>query len=242
MHSPVTYLIEKGIFGKAPSFCRGVVLAENIDNSRFNAGLEEQLAAAVEAIANDPAITVEHPRISAWLDIYKTFPTPKGERIRPSIATLVSRIRSGLTKLSFISPLVAISNIISLRYLMPSGLIDLDKVTGDLVLGFADGTEQFMPFGQGSTMAVLAGEVIYYASSGRTVLCRSWNYRGGKQSGIQADTRRAVIDVDALLSVVDMAGLQNAIEDMARLIADFCGGQTKAYYLNENNPRIEMML
>ena len=163
------YLIQDEVFAIAPCFCRAVIVARNIDNGGDSQPLADELASAVREIVSDPTMTQDHPRIAAWQAVYKSFPTPKKERIRPSIGSLVSRIRSGLTELPFISPLVAISNVVSLSNLMPSGLIDLDRIDGDLVLGPANGQEQFTAFGKTTTAPILPGEIIYYSSADRAV-------------------------------------------------------------------------
>jgi DNA/RNA-binding domain of Phe-tRNA-synthetase-like protein len=236
----VRYTIEEEIFAIAPSFCRAIVVARNVDNSRPSNGLEKELEAAVSKLLLDSATTLDHVRILAWQQVYKLFPTPKGERVRPSIATLVSRIRSGLTNLPFISPLVAASNIISLYTLMPSGLIDLDRTNGNLILGIANGNEHFTAFGKNRPSSILAGEVIYYDSSDGSVLCRSWNYRGGIIGGVHSRTRTAVIDIDALLHVIQWESLVDAVNTLTGLIRQYCGGESECHYLNATNQSVEL--
>lgn len=71
----------------------------------------------------------------------------KPKKNPPSVINLVKRCRAG-KPLPFINPLVAIFNCISLKYLLPCGGDDRNVIEGDLRLGIADGTENYVPLGQ----------------------------------------------------------------------------------------------
>lgn len=70
----------------------------------------------------------------------------KPKKNPPSVINLIKRCRAG-KPLPFINPLVAIFNCISLKYLLPCGGDDLNVIEGDLRLGIADGTENYVPLG-----------------------------------------------------------------------------------------------
>src|SRR5438067_1255584 len=124
------YRVAPRIFHEYPSFCRAVVVAADIDNtSPSNAELESALRERVHEIEIDPSIGIDHPRINAWREIYLQFRQKESQKIQPSIGALVRRIKKGKgAGIPFISPLVCISNLISLRHLVPSGLIDSASV------------------------------------------------------------------------------------------------------------------
>ena len=63
---------------------------------------------------------------------------------------------------------MAIFNCISLKYLLPCGGDDLNVIEGDLRLGIADGTENYVPLGQPDVLEhPQPGEVIYYDTATR---------------------------------------------------------------------------
>ncbi len=127
----MVYRVAPKIFKEFPHFCRGVVVASDVDNGASDdAILEELFTGRIKEIAADDCICVEHPRIKAWREIYNTFPGKDARKSQPSIEALHGRIKKG-AQIAFVSPLVCISNLISLAYLVPSGLIDAEKVQGN---------------------------------------------------------------------------------------------------------------
>jgi DNA/RNA-binding domain of Phe-tRNA-synthetase-like protein len=237
----VRYHIDDALFSRVPDFRRGVVAARGCDNSTCTPVLEGLLRERIARIEADPDITPEDPRIDAWTRLYKNYPSPRGERVRPSVWSLVRRISRGDgQRIPFSSPLVAISNLVSLTYLVPSGLVDADRVSGDLALGFAAGTESFLAFGRTERVTVERGEVIYYDDATGEVMCRAWNSRGSRSTGIHDRTTRAVIDVDCLTSVIPDSSLREATEWVASLVGEFCGGKTEVFYLDRTQPQVHV--
>ena len=235
------YRIDPEILEAFPHFYRGVVVADGIDNSTPSGGLELLFRRRIEEVREDETISIDHPRIRAWYDIYRSFPLKDARKIHPSIAVLVRRIKGG-KELPFISPLVCISNLISLAYLVPSGLVDPTRVEGDLVLGYAQGTESFTPIGGDEAAPPARGEIIYFDSGSKSVMCRAWNSRGGKATSIQPTTRAAIIDVDGLLTVIPKGELEAALLQAASLLRQYCGASTSIHYLSRKDPWIEFSL
>jgi DNA/RNA-binding domain of Phe-tRNA-synthetase-like protein len=233
------YQIETEIFSSYPFFCRGVVVVSKADNSKTSAPeLEALFNSRIETVKNNEEISTEHPRINAWSEIYSHFLIKDARRIRPSVASLVKRIKQG-SNIPFISPLVCISNFISLKHLVPSGLIDLNKVEGNLLLGFADGSEKFQPIGDDKTINPVKDEIIYFDTGNKNVMCRAWNSRGGKSTFILPSTKNAVIDVDGLTNVISESEIIEATKAAAELVSKFCDAEVKTYLLNKDNRVIE---
>src|ERR1041384_784780 len=119
------YRVDPQIFKEFPQFFRGVVVATNVDNTATeNPSLLTTLRNRITEIQKDDSVTIDIPRVQAWRDIYSNFPLKDARKIQPSIATLIRRIKGGGKEIPFISPLVCISNLISLLHFAPSGLID----------------------------------------------------------------------------------------------------------------------
>jgi DNA/RNA-binding domain of Phe-tRNA-synthetase-like protein len=241
----VIYRVEPKVFELVPDFCRGVVVAHDVANTApANDALERLLRERIEAIERDTEIGHDHPKIKRWGEVYKTFPITKDKgRIEPSVAALVRRIKSGKgAAIPFISPLVCISNLTSLTYLVPSGLIDAGKVEGDLVLGAASGEERFEPISGDGVQSPQPGEIIYYDTGTGAVLCRAWNSRGGKAGMIFPTTRKAIIDVDCLLTAMSYDDIESATNGVARLVEQHCGARTTVHFLSKSNPSLEVDL
>lgn len=232
------YKVETEIFDDFPRFARGVVIATGIDNESSSIPeLELLLRASISEVEESDAISLKHPRIQAWYAAYQHFGVKRVRDTSPSIATLVKRIKRGKGgDIPFISPLVAISNLIALKYLVPSGGIDAETIQGDLILGKAVGNETFVPLGRDEVLSPNPGEVIYYDKGTRNVICRAWNSKAGRSTVITRNTQRALIDVDGMLDVIPLTELQEATQLLASLVQDFCGGSARIEYLTPNHP------
>ena len=78
----------------------------------------------------------------------------------PSIESLVSRtLKSKMVP--HINPLVDLGNALSLKYLIPLGIHDIDKVTGDIEIRFANKDDKFIPFGEPGMETVHVGGVSF---------------------------------------------------------------------------------
>lgn len=232
------YQIDSGIFDLAPDFCRAVVMVWGADNTAGSGNsLESDFRRRIASIASDDNISVKHDRIAAWKKLYKRLGL---KDVQPSIAALVRRIKAGNgNNIPFISPLVCISNLISLSHLTPGGLVDAARVEGDFVLGLAQGVEIFEPIGGHETMTVPAGEFIYYDSQSLNVMCRGLNSRGGKATCVSPETTNVIIDIDGLLEVVPREELDSAAHSLQELVQQYCGGQTAMRFLDKGSPHFQ---
>ena len=118
---------------------------------------------------------------------------------------------------------------------MPLGGDDLDTVTGDLELCFADGTETYLPLGGGAEEHPKDGEVVYKDSRSGDVFCRGWCWRNGERSKIRSDTTNVAINVDALPPATPELARRVA-EATADLVRTYCGGTVRVFDLNEMSP------
>ncbi len=231
------YRISDEIVSEFPQFLRAIVIANGIDNTSTTIhDLEILLSTKCEEIRDSMDITLDHPRIKSWYETYKSFGTDLSKN-QPSIANLVQRIKKG-NVIPFISPIVAIMNLISLTYLIPCGGIDARKVSGDLVLGKASGKESFLPFGKKDKSFVPPGEVIYYDEDRMDVICRCWNSKGSQLTMILPETKSVIIDLDAMVNVIPREVVLGAASQLAKLINTYCGGDVKIDFLNSERPEI----
>lgn len=155
--------------------------------------------------------------ISEWRDIFTQFKKKKGAR--SSIEALLKRVTQG-KELAPINPLVDIYNSISLRYGVPCGGEDLDKINGDLHLGLAKGGEDFYPLGAQKSEPALPQEIIYYDLDG--AICRSLNWREAQRTMLTEETTNAILVIEAVTPSQQERSLE-AIQELQAKIKDMLG-------------------
>jgi DNA/RNA-binding domain of Phe-tRNA-synthetase-like protein len=224
------------VFELFPQFCRGIVVARDIDNSGVRPELEALLRRQQESLRGDAAVDIAtHPRLAAWKQAYLKFGA-NPNKYTPSIVFLAKQVKAGKPVRS-ISPVVDAFNTISIKYLVPSGADDLDAVGGDLTLGRALSDETFAPiFKPEEVEHPEPGEVILVNRASKRVLCRRWNWRNADFSKISPESRNVAINVDGMMTVIDRSEIERAAEELRELILRFCGGSVSVRYLDAHNP------
>lgn len=159
--------------------------------------------------------------ISEWRDIFTQFKKKKGAR--SSIEALLKRVTQG-KELAPINPLVDIYNSISLRYGVPCGGEDLDKINGDLHLGLAKGGEDFYPLGAQKSEPALPQEIIYYDLDG--AICRSLNWREAQRTMLTEETTNAILVIEAVTPSQQERSLE-AIQELHAKIKDMLGVESE---------------
>lgn len=134
-----TVTVDKNFWELFPEAQLYTLVVNNMDNHAhdlvpYQELLKEAFKASEKFLVEDDF--KENFVISEWRDIFTQFKKKKGAR--SSIEALLKRVAQG-KELAPINPLVDIYNSISLRYGVPCGGEDLDKINGDLHLGLAKG-------------------------------------------------------------------------------------------------------
>ncbi|HZY42587.1 MAG TPA: phenylalanine--tRNA ligase beta subunit-related protein [Anaerolineae bacterium] len=253
------YRIDSQLFQNYPGYVRGLVIARRVINieppidevARMLTGAQKTIRARTDL---DPLSA--HPNIAAWREAYRVFGA-KPTDYPSAIEALVKRVRRGDASASlsaglpYINTLAALGNSASLRYLAPIGghAIDTLQADDELVLGYAQGTEEFTPLGGGPIEHPLPGEVIFYVTSpSRAVLphavpqvmTRRWTWRQGEFTKLQRTTTQVVINIDGLPPVT-RADVETISTDVATLVGMYCGGASvEIKLLSEDNPVVEL--
>jgi DNA/RNA-binding domain of Phe-tRNA-synthetase-like protein len=214
------YSISKDIFTKYPGYCRGVVLAFDVQNGPSSERLVEMLREAEESVRRQTSIEniAEHPRIKPWREAYKAFGAKPSE-YRSSIEAMARRVLRG-DALPSINTLVDIGNIVSLQHLVPVGGHSMDELTQDISLRLASGEEGFIPFGSNETEHPLPGEVIF--TEGNTVLTRRWTWRQANHTLTLPQTRSLEINIDRL-PPMEVEEIHAIASQVMGLVSEFCG-------------------
>lgn len=155
--------------------------------------------------------------VSEWRSAFQQFKTKKGAR--SSIEALLKRVDQG-KKFSPINPLVDIYNSVSLKYGVPCGGEDTDKIVGSLHLGIAEGGEQFLPLGADTDAPALPEEVIYYDEEG--AICRCFNWREAQRTMLTEETKNAVLVIEAINEEQSSRAMK-AMDELKALIKEYFG-------------------
>ena len=188
------------------------------DTDAALADLERQLAEGSWQPADE-----NDPRIEAWHTAYRSFGT-NPRRVRPSVDALGRRLakRGSLPR---ISPAVDSYNTVSVRHGLPAGAFDLDHVTGDVTIRYADGTESFTPLGEPDTVETpRPGEIVYTDTTG--VLTRHWNHRDAHRTRVTGDSTHVVFILETLHATRDGGLLKAAATELQDLLAPHTGRTT----------------
>ncbi|NGN62588.1 hypothetical protein G5C51_01540 [Streptomyces sp. A7024] len=173
------------------------------------------------------------PRIEAWHTAYRSFGT-NPRRIRPSVDALGRRLaKKGA--LPRISPAVDSYNAVSVRHGLPAGAFDLEQVSGDVVIRYADGSEAFTPLGEPDTVEhPKPGEVIYADDGG--VLTRHWNHRDAHRTRVTEDATHVAFVLETLHAERDGHLLKTAASELQDLLAPH-SDRTAVHYLSPAQPQ-----
>jgi DNA/RNA-binding domain of Phe-tRNA-synthetase-like protein len=234
------FRIEERVFQMFPHFCRGIVVASGIDNSRPCPEIEKLLREQEEAMRGDSAIDLAaHPRLLVWKEVYRQFGS-NPNKFTPSIVFLAKQVKAGKPVRS-ISPAVDAFNIISIKHVIPCGGDDMDTVEEDVTLGLAISDETFAPiFKPEEIEHPEPGEVVYVNRRTGRVLCRRWNWRNADFSKIAPETRNLAINVDGMMPSISRQEIEEAAEELRQLLLRNCGGEISIRYLDSQHPQAEL--
>jgi len=230
-------IIDQEIFEKFPSFQRGIIIVSQMTNAPGNKRIKRLLNKEIEEKTGQNLL--ENKLVKAWDEIYLRFGSNPNQ-FPPSIKSLLERIAKG-GGLPFINSAVALFNYISIKYLLPCGGDDVEKIEGNLRLGLAKGNEIFIPLGATDEESPETGEVIYFDDKTLQVMCRRWNWRNGDLTKLSEATKEMVINLDGI-EPVSSSLIKQARDELAQLLIEHCQAKLTTDLLNKNKPEIEMNL
>ncbi len=209
--------VDSKIFQQYPKVILGVAVLEGIDNKGNNPEIQNLLREAEQLALQNLGDTpiVGHSHIAPWREVYRTFGA-KPKKYPYSIENLLRRVAKG-DLVRHINKLVDIYNVISLKYLVPVGGEDTDKISGNVLLTFANEKENpVVLLGEKEARPPYFGEVIYKDDIG--TICRRWNWKEVDRTKLTEDTKNAVIVIEGLPPVD--------------------GGEILTSILDKNNPQV----
>jgi DNA/RNA-binding domain of Phe-tRNA-synthetase-like protein len=229
--------VEPSIFEDYPSFRRGLVLAQGIQNRGHSKELQDRLDEAVAQAAREPVDVKADPLVTAWSDAHRGFGS-NPNKFPPAHAALLKRVQKGGVHLSFINKAVAIMNYNSIVDRIPVGGDDLERAGHVLTLRRARGDEIFVPLGSPEVRENPdPGEVIYVVEDSGQVMCRRWNWRNGHGTRIAEETRSMVMNIDGLGKESEMRAAVTR-DRVAKMLEEYCGAKTTIALLSPSCPRV----
>lgn len=231
------FKIDNKIFEQYPSLNLGLVIAKGIDNTGENPEILSMIDEQSESIKSQYNLETlkEIPKLSAWREAYRLFGA-KPKKYTCSVENLHRMILEGV-QLRHINKVVDVYNYISLKYMVPVGGDDIDKVDGGITLRFATGEEPFIRLNSDEVDHPKEGEVVY--ADDKEVLCRRWNWRECDKSKMTEPTKNVALVVEGL-SPVSKEDVQQIVEELSQLVEKFCGGEISTHILNSGNKEIEV--
>jgi DNA/RNA-binding domain of Phe-tRNA-synthetase-like protein len=191
-------VVDSQIFEQFPDYQALIIYAEGLNNfasteeSRALLRTAEQTCRASLTLNN----LAQHPHIAAWREAYRRFGA-KPKKYPCSVEALLQRTLKG-QNIPAINGIVDLYNALSLKYVLPVGGEDRDKLVSDLRLTYAQGQEPFVTTQDGQEQIVYpdAGEIIWADTDG--VTCRRWNWRQGRRTQLTEETRSIYFVLDRL--------------------------------------------
>jgi DNA/RNA-binding domain of Phe-tRNA-synthetase-like protein len=228
-------VIDQEIFERFPDFRRGLIIVSDIENALSDDVISATLNGEIQKKVGMNLLDNEF--VKAWDSVYlKLGSNPN--KFPPSIKSLLKRVaKSG--GFPFINSIVALFNYVSIKYLIPCGGDDVQKIEGNLRLGLSKGNEMFVPLGSESKETPDTGEVIYYDDKTLNVMCRRWNWRNGDFTKILETTKRLVINIDGI-APVPRSVIESARDELAALLVDRCSAKVSTDLLDVNRKTREI--
>jgi lysyl-tRNA synthetase class 2 len=192
-----------------------------------NTGASSELAQMHEAVAEQTRRQISRPEltslpeITSWRRAYSAFGA-KTTKYKPTLEAMLLRLLQGKPFPS-ISKLVDAYLIVQTQHLLPIGGYDRSRLRGDIRLRRSPGDELFTPLGADQPELTREHELVY-ADQAR-ILTRNWNYRDSEETKIDMQSTDVLLCMEAVAEEVPTSRVEAAVEDLARLALQFCGGR-----------------
>ena len=228
-------IIQDEIFDMFPDFYRGIIVVNGITNHPSLKRVKKNLKKAMDSHGNVDIKNDE--RLLAWDQAHQKFGSNPG-KFPPSIKSLLKRIQKN-PALPYINSVVALFNLISIKYCLPCGGDNMKKVEGDFILGLAKGTESFVALGSDKEESPKKGEVIYVDGHNDNVMCRRWNWRNGDITKIETSTQQILINIDCLPPQSRQVAIE-ARDELADLLQQHCNATLFTGELHGDSREVEL--
>ena len=194
---------------------------ENIDNTSENAQWREYREKRLEELyVQYEGIDVHADPILEGFNILHDNVGVKRRKNIPASENLIKLLLKN-QGMFYINKVVDIYNLVSLETKLALGAHNIDNVSGDVTLRFTDGTERYIPLGQGQPVPVAPHEYCY-CDDDNEVLCRL-EIRQVNKTRVDENTCNIFYIIQGNDATPDSL-LNDAAERIITLTVKYCGG------------------
>ncbi len=224
------------ILARYPTTVGGIILAQDMTNGptpdSLLAAFRAEQQSTLARIGNTPLSQI--PSLAAWRSVIRSFGV-EPTQYRSAAEALLRR----LTKkgdIPSINTLVDLANLVSIRYALPTAVFDTRALQGIVTVHFATGAERYTTLGENELDHPEPGEVVFSDETG-LVIARRWCWRQSEDSAASAETRNAIIVVEAHHAGAhrDVAA---ALDDLLELLKKYAGGRFTTGILDKDHPML----
>ncbi len=210
------------ILARYPAVVGGVILAQGMTNgptpTSLQAMYQAEQQATLQRIGNTPLSQITS--LAAWRSAMRGFGVDPTQYRSAAEALLRRLTKKG--DIPSINLLVDLGNLVSIRYALPVAVFDTHALQGTITVHFADGSERYTTLGENEVEHPEPGEVVF-SDETKLVIARRWCWRQSEDSAANAETRNAIITVEAH-HAEGHQDVEAALNDLLEFLRKYAGG------------------
>ncbi|MEG0918910.1 MAG: phenylalanine--tRNA ligase beta subunit-related protein [Anaerovoracaceae bacterium] len=230
------FKVDERFFEKVENGVFGIVVAKGIDNSKKYPEIERLLKDAVAGVKAEwlDKNVREQFNINLYREAFRKLDI-NPNKYMCSIEALAKRVAKG-NDIPVINPLVDLGNAMSLKYFIPLGAHNIDKMEGDIEIRYSTDEDEFIPFGETVPEKISKEEVVY--ASGTDVKTRMWIHRQGENGKITENATNIFFPIDGFVeNKQDVIALR---DQLAALVKEVFGlSQVVVGFVDKDNREFE---
>lgn len=208
--------LSNSVVGAFPNINIGIISVEKMDSGACFDKIEKLLVAEIEKIKSDD----KNVEFGLYHSVYKQLGLNL-KKYMSSAETLYTRVKTG-KDLSSINPVADLCNYISLKYNIPVGACDSDKLSGDLKLEYVDGPDH--------------REMAYVDDRSKCTV--NWNWRQSEECRVDNGSENIVIVVDGFEENRDK--IDGALSEIQQIIEECCRLNPIVGIINKDAPSMKV--
>jgi DNA/RNA-binding domain of Phe-tRNA-synthetase-like protein len=221
------------IIAKFPTINSTVLMIDDVHNGPSSDEVKNTYQAEQEAVLARIGQTPlsQLPSLAAWRATFRKFGVDPTTYRCAAEALLRRLTKAG--NIPSINTLVDLGNLVSIRYGVPIAVLDRRDIANEITVRFAEGYEQFYPFGEDTVDSIPSGEVIF-RDSNDLVLARRWCWKQSAPTAARDDTTTILITIEAQHAEA-ATDVELATRDLTDLLVSHVGGKIQRARLNTYN-------
>lgn len=233
------FIVDKKVFEKLPGYCLGIVVAKGIDNKVPDTRITQMLDTEIARFAEMHKETNvrELPGVKLYRDTFKELGM-NPNKFMCSIEALTKRVQKN-ANLPHINSIVDLGNAFSVKYNLPMGAHDIDKMEEDLEIRFSTVNDHFLGMGESEAESMPNGELVYI--SGNTVKTRRWIWRQSEEGKITSETKNVFFPIDGFENI-NLKDVLKARDELADFLRRELNCDVQIGYVNEKENELTLEL